>query len=371
MHSRSIVRTLVLVETLFFFAFLSSSIVTAANLTPLIGKTEAQSTQPSERKSAGVFGCTHFLNGTIARGDAAKVKLAIETYGIGVVRLCLNSTGGDFAEAVKISRIVISSRTGTALEPHSKCLSACAFIFMAGSYGRSDVNIPSRVMHVTATLGFHAPFIDPRALPTEGLSPEDVAGAHEAARIATQELIDIFVRPEFVRWNYDRDLWMKPSLLRLALAKDATHFFYIDTIGKAGNFNIGIRGFRHFQVSRRQQMRNLCKNIHLWKLDRFDDDGRVHVDQMSQAEVRKQRQENGVLATWFYSYRRGPNANSRGTPVVHYVADQGSGGIKCIVELDAKGNIKPCTVWLISDNGEMRARCSNRLNRYDINTRLQ
>lgn len=343
----------------------------SATLTALISKAEAEATEPSDRDGPGVFSCTHFLNGSITRGDAAKIRKAVDDYGIGVVRICLNSNGGNFAEAVAIAKVVISTRTATALEAHTKCLSACAFIFMAGSYGRSDINIPNRAMHVTATLGFHAPFIDPRALPTEGLRPDDVAGAHKAARIATQELIDTFVRPEFIRWNYDRDLWMKPSLLRLALAKNSREFFYIDTIGKAGNFNIGVKGFNGFKTNRAYQMKHLCKNIHLWKLDRFADDGKVQVQRMSNQEVKKQRRENVALATWFHMFKRDNRNRPETHAIVHQVSDQGSGGIKCIVEVDKKGKINDCSVWLISDNGEMRSRCSRRLNRYHIDTKLR
>ena len=76
--------------------------------------------------------------------------------------LCLYSTGGDLAEAMKLAEVFKGWMM--VLEPDAECLSACAILFMSAaardrSFVFADVN-PGRFMHHSARLGFHAPRLE-------------------------------------------------------------------------------------------------------------------------------------------------------------------------------------------------------------------
>src|SRR5262245_60558610 len=49
------------------------------------------------------------------------------------IYLDLNSSGGNFAEALKIAKLALEKRLSTRLGRNAECLSACAIIFMAGT----------------------------------------------------------------------------------------------------------------------------------------------------------------------------------------------------------------------------------------------
>lgn len=73
-------------------------------------------------------------------------------------RICLDSQGGSFTEALKIADYV-SQALGTAIPRGAQCFSACAIIFMAGSWNtESDEGVRvDRYLHAGGELGFHAP----------------------------------------------------------------------------------------------------------------------------------------------------------------------------------------------------------------------
>ena len=341
----------------------------SAELTQLVENAKLPLDAPLQSKT-GVIKCSHRLKGDVIKGDAKKVEAALKSVPfLGDITLCLNSKGGEFAEAVRIARIVIKSRIRTALEPGAVCLSGCAFIFMAGSRGRSDVHKPDRYMHVEATLGFHAPYIDPRMLPESGFTPEDVAEAHKSARLSTQMLIDLFVRTEYSRYQFDRDLWIKPSLLRSALTKDSTEFFYIDTIGKAGNYGIQVVGFREESKPVEYYQENLCRNAYSWKVDVFHDN-KVGIARLSSKRIQREISEDGAVAAWVKLFRalRGPDSRAE----IFEIVDRGSGGTKCAIEVNENGEVLQCGVWLIAITGDAyRAICPVRWHQYYIETNLR
>lgn len=340
-----------------------------AELTQLVENDKLPLDAPLQSET-GVIRCSHRLVGEIAKGDAERIKTAIKSVPfLGDITLCLNSEGGDFSEAVKIAEILISSRMRTALEPNAVCLSGCAFIFMAGSRGRSDIRKPDRYMHVTATLGFHAPYIDPRLLPDVGFTPEDVAEAHKSARLATQVLIDLFVRTEYSRYEFDRDLWIKPSLLRSALTKDSSEFFYIDTIGKAGNYGINIVGFKEPPKPVEYYQEHLCRNAYSWKVDVFHDNN-VDIYRLPPERIQREIDEDSAVAAWLKLFHalRGPTAQAK----IFEVIDRGSGGTKCAIEVNEQGEPLQCGVWLIAITGDAyRAICPVRWHQYYIETKLR
>ena len=206
--------------------------------------------------------CEFRLEGEIFPGDLKKMPRKPEG-------LCLNSPGGNFSEGLSIAKYIMDSGIPTVLEPGSECLSACAFIFLAGSIKGSNAWQPARQMHAKSKLGFHAPFINPAWLPSKGLKPEDVVEAHRAARKSTHKLIDLFVRSSYAAGVSKNVLWVPPSLIRAALEQGPSDFFYVDTIGKVGNFRIDLEGMPLTKRNDVKDYSNLCRNIYLWSNDIF------------------------------------------------------------------------------------------------------
>jgi hypothetical protein len=109
------------------------------------------------------------LRGEIKTGDAAALTQEVWPYSNndatsmrGRVILSLDSKeGGDFAEALEISKIVRDNAISTFVGSGRECVSACALIFMAGSekYWPDGARVEiRRVMEPGARICFHAPY---------------------------------------------------------------------------------------------------------------------------------------------------------------------------------------------------------------------
>lgn len=76
--------------------------------------------------------------------------------------LCLDSPGGDYAQAMRLINVIEKS-TGivTYIPKGAECSSACSLIFLSGNtwIGQGATKqYNARIIHVGGTLGFHAPF---------------------------------------------------------------------------------------------------------------------------------------------------------------------------------------------------------------------
>lgn len=136
-------------------------------------------------------GCSISLSGEIAPGDVTALAKIIEPAIVadgnypsgGQIVLCLQSTGGSFLEGLRLAEYVSDKAITTKVIPGGTCLSACALAFMGGNLDtRSGVGwLPSRYLHPTSTLGFHAPRLD---LPEDGFTRKDVDRAYASALLA-------------------------------------------------------------------------------------------------------------------------------------------------------------------------------------------
>jgi hypothetical protein len=69
-----------------------------------------------------------------------------------VPRLCLNSPGGDYREGLRVAGYLMEKSVGTAVAEGGECYSACAIIFMGGTFPwKGELN---RYLHVRGILGF-------------------------------------------------------------------------------------------------------------------------------------------------------------------------------------------------------------------------
>jgi hypothetical protein len=176
-----------------------------------------------------------FVDGEIQFNDHVKFLAALGdrrgSPGLPVT-VQLNSEGGNFEEALKIAAIVQDRLVTTALAPHATCLSGCAIIFMSGRSSNSSYFMISRHMHPTAILGFHAP-----ATSAMGgkFDSEDLQSAYSlAVDQVGKKLMDI-ARFRDESWN---NPVMKPGLVTAMMSHSAGNFFFIDTVGKAAEFEI-------------------------------------------------------------------------------------------------------------------------------------
>lgn len=86
--------------------------------------------------------CTHRITGQFAPGEGERMTREIDRsienwrdqtqHGVSVV--CLDSPGGGLPEALKRAALFRERGIGTRLESGARCESACALLFMAGSF---------------------------------------------------------------------------------------------------------------------------------------------------------------------------------------------------------------------------------------------
>jgi ATP-dependent protease ClpP protease subunit len=149
-------------------------------------------------------------------------------------RLCLDSAGGSFLEAIDIAEFLIQQHIGTALLPGTRCESACAIVFMAGTGHLWSAPL-NRFMHPSSVLAFHAPFLSiegmenlPISTRMAVLSQKYDEGVSAVARLVVLALSDRFRFPT--------------ELLVEMLRRKPTDSYVIDTVGRAIRYRIHLFG---------------------------------------------------------------------------------------------------------------------------------
>ncbi len=213
------------------------------------------------KRGSGI--CEITLSGIIKPGDAAKFqRLLTKDLNAGAdyrLSLCLDSRGGSYPEAIKFIDLMKVEASGqgitTRVRSGAICASACALIFLAGSYNE-NVNemttIPSRFLDVNSKgLGFHQPFFE---LEVGNYDEKDVL---EAASIANRQIANLMARNE--------DSLFPNSLLALALNTDKDKLFEIDTVQHAGRWSITLTDFKvHTSKFSPQLAYQGCVNTLAW-----------------------------------------------------------------------------------------------------------
>lgn len=178
-----------------------------------------------------VITCNIRLTGDIEAGDLNKLKSAISSFqDFSEPRLCLNSPGGSYAEALAIVDLLAEKTVGTALEPKAQCVSACAIIFMGGTAAwKGQLN---RFMHTSSTLAFHSPNI--AGANAHAADQQLISRAYAEGIKAVRRLIEIGRRrvPNF----------FPNELLEEMLIKGADELYAVDTVGKVIRYRIHLYG---------------------------------------------------------------------------------------------------------------------------------
>lgn len=212
----------------------------------LIGSSHAATITPLNSR------CQLLLSGPIQAGDAAQLIAALQQKDPEVeLSLCLHSGGGSFDEGVKLAQAIFENGVSTVVDDKQYCYSACAIAFMGGrriETAESDGSWPSRTIHVGAKVGFHAPYL-PQSGNFAGMSAQDIFTGAVVAMARLLSLSEAYSIP--------------PSLLVEMAARGPNEVFLIDTIDKAGRWNIRVAGYRPLPVNKTTAATS-CINAHAW-----------------------------------------------------------------------------------------------------------
>lgn len=240
-----------------FSAVILSTMVLACSL--ISYASAAELTPINDQRSR----CTYELTGIIERGDADRIKSVFaptlgytnpndwvlnsnSSYSSGIpfigqptplsalnsARICLDSPGGSFVEALKIANIINKLSFGTVVPRNARCESACALIFLAGTFlTEGERYAADRHIHATAKLGFHVPSL---SLPKRPDGKFDSVEVMKAYKIAIKSMAVIQESSSLLN--------MRSSLLVQMLSTPPDSMFYIDTVGKAIRWHIGVYG---------------------------------------------------------------------------------------------------------------------------------
>lgn len=182
------------------------------------------------------MGCVLRLSGPIEAGDAATLDALLVEKGYNFDgtpighRICLDSPGGSFVEAVRMADLLAFNRVGTVVDAGAICESACAIMFMAGSFFHNEGEraVSDRHLHPTARLGFHAPAL----LVEERLySQAEITGAYDVALSTIAEVRRLISTH---RLDFPESLF----IAMLDTPFDAMR--YVETVADAALWRIGV-----------------------------------------------------------------------------------------------------------------------------------
>jgi hypothetical protein len=211
--------------------------------------------------------CVLSLKGEIVEGDLARLQAAAQTYLKGIDgessandTICLDSPGGSVAEGVLIAEFVYSKGIGTIINEGAECYSMCAIIFMMGIAQGPEVNFVNRKLHVTGKLGFHRPYL--------ALDSDDLVSARTLPIIHDQAIESIsrimILANNRVPWS--NSTMMRPDLVQEMLKHIGNDFFSIDTIDKAGRFEIEMFGNPKLVPLTDEAAYYACENAFHWQV---------------------------------------------------------------------------------------------------------
>ena len=244
--------------------FSTSLGLAALHALPVGGAAQAATitiTKPEEANSARSNEC--LLEGVIGRDDVAKVADAISQNNCVLV---LNSPGGSLAAALDIVKAV-GEYTPTLIRKGHKCLSACAVIFMAGSFSE-DGAYAHRTLEKGGTLGFHRPSLD---LPenSQQYQADDVVRAYDFSVIGVAEIANLS-KVRYANRSDSFGVLFPIDLLVKMLKTEKDQMFYIDDVGRL--LLSGVDFEKRFDLTSPDlSERNACDNYYWVTVENFDE----------------------------------------------------------------------------------------------------
>lgn len=225
----------------------------------------------TERPECGVS-----LSGDIEVGDYD--RFASVAASAGNQGLCLNSPGGSWMEGVKIAEYVMDHFVGTYVGAGQQCKSACAIVFLAGARKSRVVKkgsveedfltaewfrLPNRTMHVTAKVGFHAPYL---VMGEKQYTARDVETARIAALQAFGKFLGLLAQKREVE-NVNN--FVPKRFISRAMRMGRDELLMIDTVDIAGWLGVDLVGYKApRRLSREDIYWAAYKKLLVWGGDR-------------------------------------------------------------------------------------------------------
>jgi hypothetical protein len=236
------------------------------------------SANAADVRMSNTVGCAIDFVGPVVAGDFERVvsvaksqkMLRTEFDDVPPKYLCLNSAGGSFIEGLKISELLIKHAVGTKVLRNSICYSSCANIFMAGTSRGEDWDNPDRILQVGGKLGFHAPFLSLNEV--GGFSAKEIEQVFDGAN----RLSSLFARMFSYRSLFFSDQWMRGSLVHEMFDTERDKLIYVDTVDRAGRWQIAVEGIKMPQVLLRNIVQ-ACENFQSWVHDQSSKDARADI----------------------------------------------------------------------------------------------
>lgn len=283
-------------------ALLSTTILLVQELSSFAARFTAMNQFPSEMSSRGLVAGTTFpchvkLTGQIDEGDLAALKSYVpkalfKNDREEVFVVCLDSSGGNFLEGVRIAKYFIEAGITTQIEDGAMCFSACAVAFMGGTHIHwEDGRFISRYLHVTGHLGFHAPAL---SVPSGKYNESTVEAAYRAAIAGIAELASLGQKNETL--GLGEAGRTKLSLIEILLRTRPEDMYLINTTGKAARWGIDLVGWTAPVLQNKGQFSRLCSNL-IRGLSDSDAEGKdVEGSQDNEMPEFKQVEENGAFS---------------------------------------------------------------------------
>ncbi|MDW9542649.1 hypothetical protein GOA55_10460 [Sinorhizobium meliloti] len=229
--------------------------------------TTAQSASGAEISKSTKDVCVLKLEGEIIPGDfsrlvdiAAKEFSGVDGESSAHDTICLDSPGGDVTEGVKLAEFFYKNGVGTVIDDGAECYSMCAILFMMGIAQGPEVTFVNRKLHINGKLGFHRPYL---SLTTESLvSTKALAVAHDVALENMNKIM--MLANNLVPWS--NSTMMRPDLIQEMLKHIGNDFFYIDTVEKAGRFEIELLGLPSHSAPPEERAYYACENSFHWQV---------------------------------------------------------------------------------------------------------
>ncbi|WP_018185177.1 hypothetical protein [Kaistia granuli] len=175
--------------------------------------------------------CKYLLKGEIAKGDLEELQATEIKYGDS---LCLESDGGSYQAGLNIAEYLVGRGIYTVIDRKSHCFSSCAIIFMAGSESEEGIQLSLRRMHITAQLGFHAPYVLP---PVTSYTSEHIKAAYAVGLDAVARMMTLGQNA------YGLGEGHIPNRVILELLKKGPDEVYlVDTVLKSAELDIQLFG---------------------------------------------------------------------------------------------------------------------------------
>lgn len=202
--------------------------------------------------------CGVRMRGEIADGDVLRLENALQERSGQMVPnadVCLQGSGQNYAEALRISRHILGQRLSTMIERDTECVEACAYVFMAGREAFENLSFPKRFLHVTGRLGFRAP----PSPPVTGNDSEALIRSYREAVTALGSLARINGENRVGSYS-DQKFPFPRSLIADILRSDSGQMLRVETLEQASKWNIHLLGVKLPAPPSKESLHRACVN---------------------------------------------------------------------------------------------------------------